>query len=83
MTIKDDRDELWKTGIYRILSDLMSSADSGFVRVHPGGWDGELVAERPAPGSGPFIEYRRGYPLLRHANAPQEQTVEEYRIPRI
>jgi hypothetical protein len=83
MTIQDDREEFQKTGLVGLLNDLMRSSDQGFARVLPGGWRGELVDERPSPGSGPFIEYRRGSALMLHHNSPENQTVEEYRLPRI
>jgi hypothetical protein len=46
----------------------MREVDEGFIRELPGGWHGEIVFEHPAPGSGPYLHYRRGFAVLRYTN---------------
>jgi hypothetical protein len=81
MTVREDRRDFESTGLQGLLRQLMASADEGFVRVLPGGWRGEIVAARPGPGTGPFILYRRGSPLLMYRNSTADDAhVQEYRL---
>ena len=80
MGIKEDRDDFNNTGWRGALRRLMANKDEGFVRLDPGGWTGDEVPDRPAPGSGPFIHFRRGYPPMRYRNStPDDQAREELR----
>ena len=81
MTTREDREEFERTGVQGLLRELMSTSDEGFVRVLSGGWRGEILTAHPAPGSGPFIHYRRGEALLLYQNsAPDDNQVQEYRL---
>lgn len=80
MGIKEDRDEFNNTGIRDLLKTLMRESEEGFIRELPGGWSGEIVSARPKPGSGPFLHYRRGYPVLRYSNAsPEDNASSEFK----
>lgn len=82
MGVREDRDEFENTGLPGTVKQLMREREAGFVRIEGNGWRGTIVETRPAPGSGPYIEYRRGYPLLRYSNASvEDQRSEEYRLP--
>lgn len=77
MDVKEDRDELNNTGWRGALKRLMATKDEGFIKLHPAGWLGEEVDERPAPGSGPYIHFQRGNPPVRYQNStPGDQTRE-------
>ena len=81
MGVREDRDE-FESGLPGTVRQLMRGCESGFVRIEGEGWRGSIVDVRPAPGSGPYIEYRRGQPLIRHRNAtPDDRSSEEYRLP--
>lgn len=81
MTVREDKEEFETTGLQGVLRELIANADEGFVRVSSNGWQGEVVAKRPAPGTGPFIHYRRGAPLLKYRNASvDDPQVNEYRL---
>jgi hypothetical protein len=81
MTVREDREEFRSTGLQGALRQLMAATDEGFVRVLSEGWRGEIVPQRPEPGTGPFIHYRRGHPLLRYRNqSAGDPEVEEYRL---
>jgi hypothetical protein len=81
MGIKEDRDEFNGTGLRGLLRQVMTTTDESFVRELPCGWRGEIVSERPAPGSGPYLHYRRGFPVLRYKNAsPKDKSTSEFRI---
>jgi len=68
MSIQEDRDELNNTGIRGLLHEAMRDSAEGFIRELPGGWLGEQVRSRPEPGSGPYLHFRRGFPVLRYRN---------------
>ena len=81
MGIKEDREDFNSTGVRGQLRRLMREGDEGFIRELPGGWNGEIVSERPAPGSGPYLHFRRGEPVLRYSNqSPEDGSFEEYRV---
>jgi hypothetical protein len=81
MGINEDRDEFNSTGIRGLLRQVMRTTDEAFVRELPGGWRGEIVSERPSPGSGPYLHFRRGFPVLRYDNAsPEDKSTSEFRV---
>jgi hypothetical protein len=78
MGIKEDRDEINNSGWRAALKHLMRTKDEGYIKLDPAGWRGEEAAERPAPGTGPFIYFKRGYPPVRFSNStPDDQRSEE------
>jgi hypothetical protein len=81
VTVREDADEFRSTGLQGTVRQMIASSDEGYVRIVADGWRGEIMAQRPEPGTGPFIHYRRGQPLLRYRNATAADTnVEEYRL---
>jgi hypothetical protein len=81
MGIKSDREDFNTTGIRGLLKRVMRERDEGFIRELPGGWRGEVVAERPVPGSGPYLHFRRGFPVMRYSNASlDDRASSEYQI---
>lgn len=82
MGVLEDRDEFENRGFFGAVRQLMRERDAGFVRIESGGWQGTILEERPAPGTGPYIEFRRGQPLMRFENtSPDDRRSEEYRLP--
>jgi hypothetical protein len=82
MSVHEDRQEFENSGLRGILRRLMAGADEGFVRILSEGWQGERVDSRPAPGSGPYIHFRRGFPLHKYLNEKSgDERVEEYHLP--
>lgn len=69
MGIREDREDFNQSRLRVLLRRLMTEKDEAFVRILDGGWRGEGVAERPAPGSGPYLHYRKGYPVVEYSNA--------------
>ena len=94
MSIREDKEEFASTGLNGAIRELMSEHDEGFVRILAGGWRGDIVLSRPEPGSGPYIAFRRGEPLIRHMNEfaddertdlqldPLRQGVQQHKLPR-
>jgi hypothetical protein len=81
MGIKEDRDESNEAGLRGLLRRLMKEKDEAFIKILDGGWRGEEVPERPSPGTGPYLHYRRGYPVLEYANATTTDTkFQEFRV---
>lgn len=79
--IKEDREDFNNTGLRGLLKQIMKAKDESFIRILPGGWRGEEVSERPAPGSGPYLHFRRGYPVLEFSNASSDdQSHREFKI---
>ena len=80
MGFQEDREDFNNTGIRGLLKTLMREGDEGFIRELPGGWRGEIVTGRPPPGSGPYLHYRRGFPVLRYSNSsPDDHASSEFR----
>lgn len=69
MGIQEDRDEFNNTGIRGLLKKLMREGDEGFIRELTGSWRGEIVPDRPLPGTGPYLHYRRGFAVVRYSNS--------------
>jgi hypothetical protein len=81
MGIKEDREDFNQSGIRGLLRRLMKEKDEAFVRILEGGWWGKEVAERPAPGSGPYLHYRKGDAVREYSNASiTEKGFKEYRV---
>jgi hypothetical protein len=81
MGIKEDRDEFNKASLRGLLRRLMKEKDEAFIKVLDGGWRGEEVPERPSPGAGPYLHYRRGYPVFKYANSTTTDTeFQEFRV---
>lgn len=81
MGIQEDRNEFNNTGIRGLLRRVMQESDEAFIKELAGGWRGEVVAHHPIKGSGPYLHFRRGYPVIRYSNAsPDDQSCMEYRI---
>ncbi len=81
MSIKEDRDEFNQTGLRAILRRLMKEKDEIFIKILDGGWRGEEITMRPAPGTGPYLHYRKGYPVLEYSNVlPTDTAFKEFRV---
>lgn len=79
MGIKEDRNDFNNTGLRGVLKKVMEKQDEGFVRILERGWRGEEVPEMPAPGSGAYLHYVKGYPVLKYFNATaNDQSFEEF-----
>jgi hypothetical protein len=80
MGIAEDREDFNSTGLRGVLQKAMRERDEAFIRVLEGGWHGELLNGRPEPGSGPYLHFRRGHPVLQYSNStPTDENVSEYR----
>ena len=81
MGIKEDREDFNQSGLRGLLRRLMEEKDEVFVRILEEGWRGEEVSERPAPGTGPYLHYRKGYVVMKYLNASTgDKTSKEFRI---
>lgn len=81
MGIREDREEFNNTGLRGLLKQSMSTKEEGYIRVLEGGWRGVEVSERPAPGSGPFLHFRRGFPVMEFSNShPGDVATKEFRV---
>ncbi len=81
MGIQEDREEFNKSGLRGLLRRLMAEKDEAFVKILEDGWRGQEVAERPAPGTGPYLHYRKGYAVLEYSNASiKDRTSKAFRI---
>lgn len=81
MGIPEDRDDFNQSGLRGLLRQLMKEKDEAFVRILDGGYRGEEAQERPAPGTGPYLHYRRGYAVLQHSNASTgDHASKEFRV---
>lgn len=81
MGIKEDREDFNQSGLRGLLRRLMKKKDEGFVRILEGGWRGKEVPQRPAPGIGPYLHYRKGYAVMEYSNASTgDKTSKEFRI---
>lgn len=69
MGVQEDCDEFNNSGLHRVLKSIMTSKDEGFIKILNGGRRGVEVFERPEPGSGRYLYFKRGYPVLRYSNA--------------
>jgi hypothetical protein len=84
LSVQEDREEFAISGLSGVVMRLMAEAGEGFVRILSDGWRGERVASRPDAGSGPYIHYRLGFPLMKHFNeAPDDDRAEEFRLPKV
>ena len=81
MGIKEDREDFNQSGLRGLMRRLMEEKDEAFVRILEGGWRGEEAAERPAPGTGPYLHYRKGYAVMKYLNASiGDKTSKDFRI---
>lgn len=81
MGIKEDTKDFNNTGLRGLLRETMKTTDEAFIRILPGGWRGEVVAERPTPGLGPYLHYRRGYAVLEYSNSTaSDRRSREFRV---
>lgn len=81
MGIKEDREEFNQSGLRGLLRRLMAEKDEAFVKILEGGWRGQEVAGRPAPGTGPYLHYRKGYAVLEYSNASiEDRSSKTFRI---
>jgi hypothetical protein len=78
MGVREDREEFNTTGLRGLLRRVMSEREEAFIKELPGGWQGELLSERPPPGSGPYLHYKRGNEVLRYSNASPEDNAFTY-----
>lgn len=81
MGIKEDREDFNQSGLRGLLRQLMKEKDEAFVRILAGGWRGEEAQERPAPGTGPYLHYRKGYAVIEYSNASTgDNAFKEFRV---
>ena len=81
MGVREDREEFNNTGLRGLLREVMRNKDEAFVRVLDGGWRGTEVPERPTPGSGPYLHFRRGFPVMEFSNSSAADTsCKEFRV---
>jgi hypothetical protein len=81
MGINEDREEFNNSGLRGLLKEIMKNKDEAFIRILDGGWRGEEVKERPAPGTGPYLHFRRGAPVLEFSNSsPDDESHKEFRV---
>lgn len=81
MGIKEDREDFNQSGLRGLLRRLMKEKDEAVVKILEGGWKGEEIVERPAPGTGPYLHYRKGYAVMEHLNTSiGDKTTKEFRI---
>jgi len=78
MGVREDREEFNTTGLRGLLRQVMSERDEAFIKELSGGWQGELLSERPPSGSGPYLHYKRGSGVLRYSNASPEDNAFTY-----
>ena len=74
MSWREDRDEINNGGWRGLLRRAMATKGEVFIKLNPGEWTGELIATRPAPGSGPYIHWRQGEHIWQHTNATATDT---------
>jgi hypothetical protein len=81
MGIREDREDFNQSGLRGLLRRLMTEKDEAFVRILEGGWRGEEASERPAPGTGPYLHYRKGYAVIQYSNASiGDEGFKEFRV---
>ena len=81
MGIREDREGFNQSGLRGLLRRLMTEKDEAFVRILEGGWRGEESSERPAPGTGPYLHYKKGYAVIEYSNASAEdEDSNEFRV---
>jgi hypothetical protein len=81
MGIREDLEDFNQSGLRGLLRRLMTEKDEAFVRILEGGWQGEEASERPAPGTGPYLHYRKGYAVIEYSNASTgDEDSKEFRI---
>ncbi|MFA6147006.1 MAG: hypothetical protein WC899_02225 [bacterium] len=74
MGIKEDKEDFNETGLLGVLRKLMTERDEGFIKVLEGEWRGEVILERPALGSGPYLHYKKGSGVVKYRNYSVEDT---------
>jgi len=81
MGIIEDREEFNNTGPRGLLKRIMKEKDEAYIQILDGGWRGNEVPEKPKPGSGPYLHYRRGYPVLEYSNqSPSDTSCKTFRM---
>jgi len=81
MSLIEDSENFNDTGLRGLLNAAMKEHSEGYIRELPGGWRGEEISQRPAPGSGHFLHYRQGHGVLRYSNEyPLDERVSEFRV---
>lgn len=81
MSIREDREDFNQSGLRGLLRRLMTEKDEAFVRILEGGWRGEEASEKPAPGTGPYLHYRKGDAVREYSNASiTDKGFKEYRV---
>lgn len=79
MSFQEDQYDFNNTGLRGVLKKVMGEKDEGFVRILGGGWRGEELSEMPAPGSGAYLHFVKGYPVIKYFNATaNDQSSEEF-----
>lgn len=46
----------------------MRNCDEAFIKETSGGWHGELLANKPDEGSGPYIHFKVGFGVTKYYN---------------
>ena len=81
MGIKEDQEDFNETGLRGLLRRIMKEKDEAFIKILNGGWKGVEVPEKPSPGSGPYLHYRKGYSVLEYSNeSPTDSGYKNFRI---
>lgn len=65
---KEDQAEFNQSGIRGLLAKAMRNGQEAFIKEAAGGWNGELLIERPAEGSGPYLHFKVGFGATRYYN---------------
>ena len=72
MDIKEDRDDFNHSGWRRLLTEMMKSQDQGFIKLTDGGKRGVVVDQQPELGTGPYLHFMRGEPVMKHENESKD-----------
>lgn len=68
MSVKEDQAEFNQSGLRGLLAKAMRSGQEAFIKETAGGWHGELLAGKPAEGSGPYIHFKVGFGATKYYN---------------
>lgn len=74
MGTREDREDFNEAGLRGLLRKVMTEGDEGFIKISEGVWRGEVILECPAPGSGPYLHYKKGSGVIEYRNSSAEDT---------
>ncbi|CAB3801424.1 hypothetical protein [Pararobbsia alpina] len=78
MGIQEDKEDLNRTGIRGVVRELRQNRQTAYIRELDGGWRGEVVSDKPALGTGPYLYVAVGEPVLRFENNKIDEQPTEY-----